>query len=253
MLCDGAGLHPATASGSISPAPIVGADRRLVPGIAASDQLIILLPYSMNVRMACAASWAADHIACDRLPVDFIEHLIARVRIEAGAGTSRSRRVLVRRPPASPGGRSRPCPPNFRARVYTYGIFYVFYQLLRERRHGRAPPTAVRFSSPFDGMSIALLPGTGQAEGGKVSKIAHWWQSSVHGFSIKRICVATCMAICVAGVAPAAFADNGHGECDDGRCANPAPAPLVGSSLLGLMVLGAGAGAIALHRRARRG
>jgi len=64
-------------------------------------------------------------------------------------------------------------------------------------------------------------------------------------FGLKAIC----LAICLASVAPAAFAKNDDGNCNGNCQADPAPAPLAGGSLLGLLVLGGGA---LMLRRARR-
>ena len=61
---------------------------------------------------------------------------------------------------------------------------------------------------------------------------------------------AVCLAICLASAVPVAFADNNHGDCNGNCVADPAPAPVMGGGILGLVILGAGA--VALRRRARR-
>jgi hypothetical protein len=62
---------------------------------------------------------------------------------------------------------------------------------------------------------------------------------------------AVCLAICLASAVPVAFAKNDHGDCNGNCEADPAPAPVMGGGILGLVILGAGA--VALRRRARRG
>ena len=62
---------------------------------------------------------------------------------------------------------------------------------------------------------------------------------------------AVCLAICLASAVPVAFAKNDHGDCNGNCEADPAPAPVMGGSILGLVILGAGA--VALRHRARRG
>jgi hypothetical protein len=58
---------------------------------------------------------------------------------------------------------------------------------------------------------------------------------------------AVCLAICLASAAPVAFAKNDHGDCNGNCEADPAPAPVMAGSLLGLVILVGGA--VVLRRR----
>ena len=58
---------------------------------------------------------------------------------------------------------------------------------------------------------------------------------------------AVCFAICLASAAPVAFAKNDNGDCNGNCEADPAPAPIMGGGLLGLVILAGGA--VVLWRR----